>query len=466
MAVREYYGLVGSLVENIDASTILIPVSPNISGALAASGFVNGTDSTYLAIYTGNVYELVKVTAVNGNMLTVVRHQGSTSAAVFPIGATVAFEITSAGLLEQLSPIVNDVQIEGEGDIDIESPAPNSFIIHVPPTPEIIGRQGIEVMGEWPNLEIGYTPPADDCCGEGNGSGGSGGGITNLVGEGIAETYIDGATGYIYVSPPNISGSGGITVTGEWPFYDISLSGGGSGGVTSVAVGAGLTLTGSPTVNPTISITSTGVVPGDYGGVGINARGQITGVPVGFAPISEIVPGAGLTAVRTGGSVALTPAAAAIGVPGVAPLADPDDDFDPNDDTSIATPAVVAKALETLVVSDVAGVSSYTGEVTSDYTNIIGATATPILLLPGDSALIYAEVTVVDGTTPLTPVAFGLAVFDGAATMLRGNRKITQSNQAMSFILTGPINTSLTIVSTALPAGATMQSYSLSITKF
>lgn len=466
MAVREYYGLVGSLVENIDASTILIPVSPNISGALAASGFVNGTDSTYLAIYTGNVYELVKVTAVNGNILTVVRHQGSTSAAVFPIGSTVAFQITSAGLLEQLAPIVNDVTIVGEGMINIESPEPNAFIIQVPGVPFIQGTQGIEVTGEWPNITISYTPPEGDCCGEGGGGGGSGTGITDVVGQGMVDAYVDGSTAYVYAPTPFFNAGTGISITGEWPNLTISATGGGGGGVSIVSVGAGLTLTGSPTSNPTISITATGVVPGDYSGVGINARGQITGVPVGFAPISEIVPGDGLSAVRTGGSVTLTPDVAAIGVPGVAPLADPDDDFDPNDDTSIATPAVVAKALETLVVSDVTGASSYTGEVTSDYSNIIGATSTPILLLPGDSALVYAEVTVVDGTTPLTPVAFGLAVFDGAATMLKGNRKITQSSQSMSFIIEGPINTSLTAVTTALPAGATMQSYSLSITKF
>lgn len=463
MAVRQYYGLQGSLVATVNNVSGAILVSSSLSGAIAASGFVNGVDETYLSIATANFYELVMVTAVNGNALTVQRGQGGTTAQAFPIGSAIKYEVTSEAIITQIGVVTNIVTMTGTGIAQVVNPATNVFEINTD-MPRFVGKNGIDILGVYPDYTFIYTSDEGGCCGNGGSAGGSGGGLANVIGEGLVTAFINGDTATVRVVSPTFTPGPNISITGAWPNYTIGATAG-SGTVSSVSAGAGLTLTGSPSVNPTISMSSSGVVAGTYGGVAINARGQITTVPVGFNPISTVVGGAGLTAVRLGDTVTLTPVVAAIGVRGIVALADPADPFDPLDALKAATPAVVAKGLLT-VGSTVAGVNSFTSEVAALYTNTIAPSNTALVLLAGKSALVIAEVTMVDGTDASVAVNFGMAVFDGSAAIVKGNRKVTQNIQQITFVITGAINTSLTIVTTAVPAGASVQSYSLSVAKF
>lgn len=466
MTVRYYYGAKGSLTQNVSADAGSIVISSDLAGAIAAT-FVSGDDSTWLAIKSGNNTEVVQVVGMFGTTLSVMRGQEGTNALAWYAGTEVSFVLTAAAILQELPEIDGAVNISGSGLVNVNNVDVNNFEIWVD-EPSFAGSNGITVTGNWANgYTIHYTPPDDDCCGTGSG-GGSGTGITDLQSLGIGNAYTNDGTGFIDIPEPEFNTSGPITITGSWPSYTFTVSSGGGGTVTSVAAGAGIAVTGTPSVNPTVAIANTGVAAGTYAGVVINSRGQFTAVPLSFAPISVITATSPLHAARVAGSdtVALTVDNGAIGVKGVLELADPDDDFDPDDDTHAASPAVIAKALETLVLPSVAHVSNYTGETSSDYTNPVGSTTTSLILASGETALVRAMVTMVDGTTPLTPVAFGMAVIDATPSVVKANRKVTQNVQMMEFLMTGPVNTALTVFTTVLPAGATIQSYSFTVQKF
>jgi hypothetical protein len=353
------------------------------------------------------------------------------------------------------------VQLTDSGIAEVTNTAGDIWNVNVP-APAFLGSGGISILGTYPNLTWTYTPA--DCCGDTVGVGA--GGISELQGQGIASAFVSGGVGYVNVVAPAFTGVG-CTITGAWPSYTITVSGGGgAGSVTSVAVGAGLTLTGNPAVNPTISITNTGVVAGNYGGVDINTRGQIVAVPASFNPISILTAGAGVTLTRVADNVTVGMAAATVGVAGAVMLVDPTDPYDPSNATEALTPAALAVALASLSSGAATGASNYTGEADADYTNTIAGSALAFELAAGKKAIIHAEVTMVDGTTPLTPVAFGMAIFNSTPTRVRADRKLTQSKQVMSFLIEGPIAaTTYAILTTAIPAGASVVSYSLHIQK-
>lgn len=463
MAVKILYGLSGTLATLASSLATIIKVDANLSGAIVASGFVNGTDEAYLAIYTNGAYEIVKVTAVNGQFLTVERGEEGTTPQAFAAGSGVRHELTMAAVLATIGPIESTVQIEGTGLAVVTNPSGNNWNIHVEP-PNFTGIGGIDVLGTYPDLEFTYTK--SDCCGDEGGDVGDA--ITEISGTGIASAFANLGVAEVTVAPPVFSGLGGITVAGSWPNYTFTYTGGlgGGGSVTSVGAGTGITILGNPAVNPVVHITNTGVVAGTYGGVDILATGQIAAVPVTFNPISIAVETDPIEIVRAGDQITISVKDAAIGQKGVVELTDETDPFDPLDTATVMTPAAVAAAMATLNDPVLAGVNTYAGEADGDYTNTIGATATAIELAVDEKAIVYAEVTMINGATPLTPVDFGIAVFNATPTKIKSNRKMNQSQQSMSFMVEGPVtSTTWAIVTTAIPGGSTVVSYSFYILK-
>lgn len=458
MAVREYYGLSGQLVTTLAPGSTAIAVDTAMSGAIVASGFVNGQDETYFALEGGGKYEIVKVLAVNGNILSVEREIYG-EASPQPVGTKLSYVVTSYAIIAGLGNLSPNVVLEGTGITTTQKISNNEYTINTV-GPNFSGR-GIRILGTYPDIEF-VALNANGCEAD---DGVDSEGITQVTPEGLVSATVNGQELIIGVEPPQFTAGTNIQIDGAWPNYTITATAG-SGTVGEVGVGTGLTLTGNPSVNPNISLSNTGVVAGTYGGVAINAQGQITAVPLGFNPISEIVAEPGISAVRTGGTYTLTAAEGAIGVPGMVALADHTDPFDPNDSTNAATPAVVAAALATLVTGSAAGASNFTPEAGTEYTNIIGATTVAVQLADNtQKALVIAEVTAVDGSDPALAPLLGIAVYDAAPAILKGNRKIGQSQQQISFIITGPFNSSVTLVTTALPTGVTIQSYSLSVLK-
>lgn len=467
--IRKYHRLTGKLTENVASDSTVIAVNAAMAAAIADT-FVNGSDVAFFALSTPSAYEVVRVYGIDGNLLSVIRGEDGTTAQAFPIGATVAYVVSATGVIMEFLELGGgssngNVVITGSGLANVSEDDPGVFNVNVQP-PSIDGVAGIEVIGAWPNLQIAYA--GGECCG-GGGDGYSGGGSSDIGVQtsGIISGSYYAGTLYLGVPEPQFYGNG-IEITGSWPYLSFSLAPGtGQGSVTSVSVGAGLTLTGNKFVNPTLSITNTGVSAGVYGDIEFNSRGQVVNVAPDFNPVSEILSSDGtVTLTRLGGTYNIDITPAAIGVPGVVALADETDDFDPADNTNAATPAVIAKALQSFAIPELAGAGTYASEADGSYTNTLGGSATALELAAGEKALITANATARVLADPTQVVSYGLAVFNATPAKVQGNAIIPQNQQTLQFIMEGPFNGALSIVTTALPGGTSVTGYNLAVVKF
>lgn len=463
MAYIDLYGVRGVLCASVSPGDTALYVDEALAGVISTR-LVFPTDTTFLSVSTGVLSELVRVVGQSGRVLIVQRSQGNTQALSFPLGARLEFQVTAEAILGNMGAIPA-IGITGTGAAVVTTPLLNNWNVDVPVVTILPALNSpIEVLGTFPNFQLALQNR--DGCGGAGSEGGEG--VSSIEATGIASGFISGDTAYIKVVPPNFVGSG-VTITGSWPNITFSVAGLAGGTVTSVSVTGGLTITGIPTVAPTLSIANTGVTAGTYGGIQINARGQIVAVPASLNPVNVVVANTPLSVARAGDTITLSVASATTGSRGVVELADANDAWNPLDAANAATPAVVQKAIDELVVPLLpvaSGADSFTGEPDASYTNAISATATPIVLASGEKAVVTVNVTAIDGTTPLTPVPFGIAVFNASAIKIRSNRIIPQCSQQMSFVLAGPVNTALTLVTTAIPGTASVTSFGLSIIKF
>ena len=467
MLTTLYNKLRGQLLADINSATTLIPIDSDTLAILQGAVDFNGGDWTYLTFDDGAFVEEVKAIGVSGSMLVVERGKSGSTPRAFSELMTVVSSFTGLDAIKDViaaTPFTSDITVGTAGLAYDSSNDPLNPIVTVD-QPNFSGDGHIEIVGRWPTIQFALVPDSCGCCG-GEGGGGSGEGVTSLVLEStILQGDIAGGVLTLNLPTPNFTGAGTVAVTGAWPNFTITGSGSGGGGtVTSVSAGDGLTVTGNPAVNPTISIENTGVAAGDYSGFIVNPRGQITNLPVGFSPISEITIPNGATVGRVGGEVTITLTPADVAVPGIAPLADSGSPIDPNDDNSIVTPKLLAAALSSGGGgSAIAG--SGTGEADALYNNILSSTALGVTLASGEQALLIGEVQVLDGAAPLTPVAFGVAVFDATNVKHYSTKICTQSSQSILGSISGPFSGTLSIVTTELPAGATLHSAHLAVLK-
>ena len=459
-----YTRIYGSLTTDISAALTLLPLNAGTLAILSANINFAGGEWTYLRLDNGVYSEEVKVTGISGSYAVVERGASGSTPRAFGYLDTKVSDTVGTGAITDIvaaSAPPPSIAIDTAG-LAYDTGTPTAPIITVDAL-NLTGDGTIEVLGAWPNIELVFNKANSGCCGEGTDSTGTGVSLLS-VDSTILQGSIVGDTLQLTLDTPNFVGEGGTSVTGVWPNITItSAPGGGVGTVTSVAVGAGLALTGSPTANPTIAMQNTGVTPGTYGGVGINARGQITGLPAGFSPISSVAVADGATVAQTGGDVTITFDSADVGVRGLVALADETAALDPADTATAVTPAMLAAHIGGASGSSVAG--SGTGEADALYTAALSATTVAATLAAGETAILIGEVQVLSDSTPLTPVAYGVAVFDAGTTRKFASKIATQSNQSILGILTGPFSGSVHIVTTALPSGATVQSAHLAVLK-
>ena len=457
----------GTLTADIGTLTALIPVDAITAGALAANFNFAGGEFTYLRLYNESYFEEVRVVNAAGTNLHVERATSGTTARVFSAIDTVITASFGESAVEDIieqNPAPTDIEIFGNG-IATATRTGNEVVIDVP-TPNFTGDNGIEVVGAWPNITIALEAGAGGCCpGEGTGPV-TGGGVTvlNISSAILQGEIVDNVLNLALLTPTFTAGAN-VTITGDWPDYTISAAGGGgSGSVTSVAAGSGLVVTGNPAINPTVSLTNTGVAAGDYSGFVVDAQGRITNLPVGFGPISTIVIAAGAGSVgKVGGTATITLDTADIGQPGIVALADHTAPLDTGDSDTAVTPALLAAVMGGGTTT---AVGTSTAEADGLYTNTIAGTGQTLTLAAGEKAILIGEVTLLNNTTPLNPVAYGVAVFTSGGVKLYGSKISTQSKQPIVGIVNGPITTTVAaVVTTALPADSAVQGASLAIFK-
>lgn len=442
----------GELTADISAVATLLPVDPQTFTLINES--LSGANWTYLLLQSPLYTEEVKVTGTSGAFLVVERGTSLSIPRAFYEGDLVTVSVNRDAVQDIISqtPQPSDLVIEGGGAAMVSQIGNNVTVTVDPPT--FVGTDGIVVTGSYPAYSIAAELAGGGCCGDDGGSTG-GGGVSQLeISGNFLQGMINGGTLQLILPPPNFTGTG-ITITGTWPNINFAVSGGGggsgSGTVVGISVGSGLTLTGNPAVNPNISVTNTGVTPGDYGGLVVLATGQIEQIPAGFSPVSNVtIDNASVS--RTGGTISIDLHDADVGQKGVVALAEYNGSIDGNDETTVLTPKYLKQAMQ---VGTLVAAGSNTGEADSLYNNPLSSTAVTVNLAAGEKAVFMGNVTILDSTT--TPVVFGLALFNGSGSKITSNRQCAQSNQTIIGSLEGPYTGAVTLATTSLPSGANVQ---------
>lgn len=444
-----YIKINGTLTTDISAASTVIPCDSNTYSILSSNVNFAGGDWTYLRLDNGVYSEEVKVTNITNGYLVVTRACSGSSAHTFSAANTSIYDVVGQDAIKDIiaaNPSPSDLTVQGSG-LASATQVDNTVTVNVP-TPNFTGSGGISILGNWPNFEFAYEGASEGCgCGS---SGGNTIDLSLIVNSSILTGSWLNNVLTLGLPAPSFTGVGSVTVSGSWEGgYTISgAGGGGTGTVTEVLAGAGIAITGSPNVNPTISIQATGVSPGVYGGFTFNAQGQLTGVSAGYSPIGGIAFANGANVTSSGTNYTVTLHTADVGVQGIVNLADSSQPLDASDDSSAVTPKLLSQALAG-VSGAIQGAGSSTGEADAAYTNVLSTSAITLNLSANQKAIIIGEVMVV-GPTQATPLQYGISVFDSGNVKQYASKSVTQSKQNCLFIINGPFTKSISLATTDL----------------
>lgn len=419
-----------------------------ISAALAPGDF------TIFLISNGVQSEIVYCTGAVGTTATITRAQEGTVASNFAVNTSVRFVWTPVGVQAQAGGGSAGITIAGDNSTAVTG-GPFDFVVDTPYQALTAGT-GISVSGGPFNWTITNTLPGSVTT------------PTVVTGSGVADvTPISG--GYnVDVPLINFTNGTGISITGTWPNFTVTNTApasGGSGTVTSVTAGGGITVTGTPTVAPVVALTPTGISAGTYGGITINVYGQISAVASSLitsitssdSSITVAAPVAGVVDIKAPDATTSVKGRVKLAVPNVAGSSDP------ADSTSAVSPAgvaaVLAAAVPIIVSADIVNVAL----PSASYSNIIVSSASPINLAAGKTAIVRCQVDVADTATPTNIPNFGISLFLGV-TFIDGNEDNTAcGSRELVVKLTGPQTGTLILATTPMVGAFTVQSRSITV---
>jgi hypothetical protein len=417
----------------------------------AAINYINSNlgsgNYTIFQITNGVNTELIQCTGVSGGQAVVVRAQEGTTAYAFSSGSTVRFVWTVLGIQAITNGSMGiPINVTGSGVATVTG-GPYAFNVDVPATTLTAGT-GISVTGAFPSFTITNTS--------------SGGGTSPTIVTGAGAAAVTPITGGYNVNVPVVSvvAGSGISVTGG-PTYTITntQTPGGTGTVLDVTAGTGISVTGSPTTHPVIGITPTGIAAGTYGGITVNASGQITAVASSIITTLSSLTSSLIVGTPSLGNVTLTQQAATTSAKGIVQLAAPTSTASNNaaDSSSAVSPAGINAVVATLAGGQVFGSGSLSPLAAASYTTAIPGLTASFSLAAGKTALVDIFVEVLDTTTPTNIPTFGIGLFNGASLvsgigLVQGNVRVLKTK------LVGPITASLSVSSTTLGGTEAVQS--------
>lgn len=209
-----------TLSAGISASDTSVPVTD--ASVLPA---ITGSEYFYMSLEdtSGNI-EIVKVTGVSSNTLTVTRAQESTTARAFTSGDKAENRLTAAGLNDVATQADTDTTYTAGSGLSLTG---TEFANTAPDqTVALTGAGATSISGTYPNFTITSTDTNTDTD------------TTYTAGSGLSLT----GTEFANTAPDQtvtLTGAGTTTVSGTYPNFTITGAG------TTYTAGTGITLTGT-----------------------------------------------------------------------------------------------------------------------------------------------------------------------------------------------------------------------------
>ena len=437
----------------ITPTSTVMKLPPAAAAQLLAAIGASGNFTT-LSLSNGVVSEIVYATGVSGVNVTISRAQEGTIAQTFSGGTVARFVWTQVSIQDIASGGTAGISITGSGSATVTG-GPFAFNVAVPPG-NLTAGSGIAVAGTWPNITITNTSP------------GGGGGSTLVTGSGQANvTAITG--GYnVDVPTPTVGAGTGIAITGTWPNITIVNTDpgmGATGTVTSITAGSGIAVTGDPTVNPTVSLSPSGVTAGTYGGITVDTFGRVTNITAGLITnISSLTPALTVGAPSIG-AITLTIANASTAAVGLIQRAVNTSaaSSDPSDNATCVTPSGVAAVIGAQVPVQIITDTSNVPLASASYTLSAIISGTALTLISGKTAVVTVAIEESDPGAPTSVPNFGIGLFTGA-TFIDGNSdNVPGAARTLTTKIVGPFTGVLSAKVTALAGSFAIQSKSISI---
>lgn len=159
---KPVHAAIGTLEEVITATDTTIKVSNNLFCVLRDA--LSDGSYTYLIIKDLPHYEVVKANGVVGYGVQIDRGHDGTIAQAFPQGSNVEFILSKSAIVDIINDeALGEINLRGEGIIDVTKTATNSYTISAPKFNIVSNSDKILVGGEFPNFILS-TPLMTDCC--------------------------------------------------------------------------------------------------------------------------------------------------------------------------------------------------------------------------------------------------------------------------------------------------------------
>jgi hypothetical protein len=434
----------------VGADQIVLPAS--VIAMLIAQ--LDGGYYTAVSVTDGVNYEVMNIIGVTAGAADVERGQDGTVAVPLAKGSQVRFVWTTAGITD-VAP-AGAVTLTGSGGSTVTG-GPNYNVSS--PIWTFTAGPGIGITGGPYAFTISNTNISSP---------------VTVTGSGIAVASGGPVNYNIDVSAPNFVGAGGITVSGVWPNITITNTASpGTGTLVGVTAGAGIAVTGPLTTNPIVSLATVGPGVGTYGGIQLNAYGQVVAIAGGtILSVSTTTSGVTIGG-PTGGALTINVANAAVGQRGLVALA-PATDAGSNDSgntTEAVTPAGIAAVTAAFALVNTPASLTVTGNQNSVtpslYVNLIPTFSIAIPAVPtGKSVLVDLYVESYDPSNPTVVQAFGVGLFDGVG-LIAGNSSIVPSNvRVLKCLIAGPYAAqTLSVKTTAMGATQVIGSFYASVVR-
>ncbi len=418
-----------------------------------------GGDFTTVSVSDGVNQEFMNITGVTSGAANVTRAQAGSTAVGLAKGASVRFVWTEQAILA-VAP-GGTVTCAGSGGTNVTG-GPNYTISS--PIWTFSAGAGIGLAGGPYHFTISSTVPAGP-----PGPTGPTGPAVVVTASGIAVASGGPITYNIAVPATSLTAGTGISVTGTFPNFTIANTQvqGGTGTVTSLVAGNRISITGgTPTINPTVNLTTVGPGAGVYGGLTLDAYGCITavastlitsiststtGMTVGNPSLGVITVNTGSASHSTQGLVALAPATSG-------------GSNDSGNDAQAVTPKGINAVVAALVITPATLTQYGTQNALSSgsYTNTISGFNIAVTVLTGKFALIDLFVETYDPSNLTVVQSIGIGLFNGGA-LLAGNQNIIGSSRNLKYLVTGPLTATLTVKTTTLVGTQVVASYNASV---